>query len=382
MIDTARHFLTMDTIKTIIDGMSYDKLNVLHVHWIDAQSIPIVVNKFPLFGEKARWHKSMYYTQDDMREVVDYCFKRGIVVVPEFDLPGHAYVWGNSYPEARSTCSQFKPPVNINNFPIQPANNITYDIIEAMLGDMSSIFTNDIIHLGGDELVLSCWQNDETVKKFLQQRPDIKNMYDLWGYFQSRLEPLYRQNKKRMICWEELLLNLHTNFYSVPKDTIVQVWELIDHLQKVVEDKGYQAVLSAGFYLDKQKPDPSMRDRHLWVDVWEDMYLVDPFKNITTEAGRNRVLGIEACQWGEQVDISQITNRIWARASGVAERAWSPATIVDTVKARTRLINHRCQVFAKRGIMTTPIRPDYCPYVQPMKRYNHDKLVLPQVVRK
>jgi hexosaminidase len=379
MIDTSRHFLPMNTIKTIIDGMTYDKLNVLHIHLIDAQTIPIVVNKYPLLGEKARWHKKLFYTHDDLREIVNYCFIRGIVVIPEFDFPGHAYSWGLAYPEARSTCNQFKPPININNFPVQPANNLTYDIIEAMLSDMAPIFTNNYMHLGGDELVLSCWQNDETVKQFLQKRPDIKTMFDLWGYFQSILEPIYRRQNKKLICWEELLLNLKTSFYRVPKDSIVQVWELIEHLKPVVESHGYNAVLSAGFYLDKQKPDPSMRDRHLWVDTWEDMYLVEPLRNIS-DAARSRVLGIEACQWGEQVDQSMITERIWARLSGVAERAWSPAFVNDTVKARTRLITHRCNVFAKRGIVTTPIRPDFCPYVQLAKRYDHSKMLLPQVV--
>lgn len=188
---------------------------------------------------------------------------------------GHAHSWGKGYPDARSTCNQLRPPINVNNFPVQPANNITYDIIDAMISDMSSIFPNNYLHLGGDELVLNCWKNDETVKDFLSKTVDIRTMYDLWGYFQTALERIYRRYNKKLVCWQELLMNLNTSLYKVPKDSIVQVWELVQDLKPVVEDFGYHAVLSAGFYLDKQRPDPSMRERHLWIDTWEDMYLVE-----------------------------------------------------------------------------------------------------------
>ncbi|KAL0489250.1 hexosaminidase HEXA [Acrasis kona] len=362
MIDTARHFLPLPTIKAIVDGMSYDKLNVLHIHLIDAQSIPIVVSKYPELGEKARWTKKFFYSNEDLQEIIEYCYMRGISVMPEFDLPGHAYSWGFAYPDARSTCNDLEGYFNENNYPIQPANNITYEIIDALVTEMSGVFKHEYMHLGGDELVLECWQNDPTVQNFVKNQTQIKTMQDLWGYFQVKLEKIYRRNNKKLICWQELLTFLKTDLYKVPKDSIVQVWKLVSDLKYVIEDQQYLAIMSAGYYLDKQKPDPTVPDRWLYMDTWEDMYNIEPLANISKSA-HSRLLGIEACQWGEQVDQSVITERIWIRLSGVAERAWSSETVNDVEKARKRIISHRCDVFAKRGLVTTPVRPDFCPYV-------------------
>jgi hexosaminidase len=167
--------------------MSYEKLNVLHIHLIDAESIPIDLKRYPQFGEKGRWHANAHYTQEELKELVNYAFMRGIAVIAEFDLPGHAYAWGYAYPQTRSTCHQLKK-FNMNNYPIQPTNNLTYGIIDAIVEEMSPIFTNEYMHFGGDELVLGCWQNDEQVIEFLKSHPEIKNMQDLWGHFQVQLE--------------------------------------------------------------------------------------------------------------------------------------------------------------------------------------------------
>lgn len=365
MIDLARHFFPVEKVLDIIDAMSYEKFNKLHLHLIDAQSFPVEIPEYENLAKKGSFAPGLTYSAKQMAEIVSYANDRGIEVIPEFDMPGHAAAWANAYPAAVSTC---RPgTTNINNFPVQPAANITYEIVDAMAKYAQNTFGGPYFHIGSDEVVTGCWAQDETVKAFMNSEEaksqGIVTMYDLYGYFQKRVGAIAKKYKRTMIAWEELALDVKTKLYHYPEDEgIVQVWQLSETLKNVT-DLGYKAIMSAGFYLDKQKPDPSSKDRWLWVDTWEDMYLNEPYKFVPHQDGRKLILGVEACMWSEQVTQLNIEARIWPRVSAVSERGWSPQSVNNTDVARERLINHICATLVKRGVRTGPVRPDYCPYV-------------------
>jgi N-acetyl-beta-hexosaminidase len=229
LLDLARHYIPVNTIKKIIDALAYDKFNKLHLHMIDAQSFPIVVPEYENLSKLGAFSPELVYTQKDMVDIIDYGYERGVEVYPEFDTPGHAYSWSFAYPDAVSTCPPNRAS-NMNNFPVQPASQRTYDIIDALAKYSQSIFDRTpYFHIGSDEVVASCWQNDATVQAFMnsQEAKDkgITTMMDLYGYFQTRVEAIVTKYKRTMICWDELVLNVHTHQYTFPADKgIVQVW--------------------------------------------------------------------------------------------------------------------------------------------------------------
>ena len=154
MVDTARHFETLQSLKNIIDSLPYSKINVLHWHMVDTQSFPFQSKAYPKLWAGA-YSEVEKYTQDDIASIVEYARERGIRVMVEFDVPGHGASWCAGYPEIcpSTTCQQ---PLNV-------ANNMTFEVIDGILGECtgrksstkdapSGLFPDDFIHLGGDEV--------------------------------------------------------------------------------------------------------------------------------------------------------------------------------------------------------------------------------------
>jgi len=350
-------------LQRIIDAMESDKFNVLHLHLVDAQTFPLMISELGNTVESFSPEMQLSYTAEQMQQIVDYARDRGIRVVPEIDMPGHAYAW-RVFGSIIADCPQYMG--NINSIPLNPILDLTYETITKVLNAVKKIFPDKYLHLGADELVKGCWLRDPTISDFIaNNKLGIKDTNDLWAYFQQRMfNENMKDSSKIMVAWEELILNLNSTFYNAdPNKVVMHIWNNQQDLRRVVE-KGFKGLLSGGYYLDKQKPVDKANTRWLWVDVWKDMYLVDPLAGLEDlPNAAELVLGGEAAQWGEQVDQSNIIARIWPRASAVAERLWSPKYINNTELAQQRLIHHRCYDLVKRGLTAGPIRPDFCPYV-------------------
>lgn len=357
MIDTSRHFLKKETILRVIDSMEYAKLNVLHLHLIDAQSFPIVIEKYQKLHLNGAWAPTLVYSKKDLLEIVQYALLRGIRVVPEFDMPGHSLSWSKGYPEVISKCPSFMH--NLNNAVLNPLVPLVYELIQGIFTEMKDIFTDEFFHLGGDEVLFKCWNEDPQIRKYLD---DNKITFEqLQAIFQKKVEEFMSTAGKKMICWHELAL-LNTTDYVVNKESIVQVWRDANETLRPILQKGYKVILSDGWYLDRQIP---VEEKTTWLfaDTWKHMYEIQPFNANTTAAERRNFLGGEACMWGEAVDDTNIQQSIWPRMAAVAERLWSPSYINDSSLAAQRYLNFRCQILRARGIMSGPIRPDLCPYV-------------------
>jgi hexosaminidase len=356
MIDTSRHYLSVNKILKLIQAMSYVKFNVLHWHVVDAQSFPLYIPDAPNLIQAAYSPKAIY-SLDDVQKIIQVAKSYGIRVVLEFDMPGHAYSWGVGYPEIVAKCPKFE--ANVNNIPLNPINDRTYEIIEKVIAAVSNVAPEQFMHFGGDELVQSCWKEDQSIVDWMNQR-GWTDYNQLFSYFETRLETIYKKYQKKMIAWEELLMD-HANLFVPPPDTIIQSWRAKATLAFIV-NKGYKALLSAGWYLDKQVP--GNHTGGLWADTWRDFYFNDPTAGFTPEQ-ESRVLGGEACMWGEQVDNANIESRIFPRVLGAAERLWSQAKDTQDInEAQARLIFTRCHVLIRRDVKAGPIRPDYCDAVE------------------
>eukprot|EP00761_Pharyngomonas_kirbyi_P000590 gb/GECH01000590.1/.p1 GENE.gb/GECH01000590.1/~~gb/GECH01000590.1/.p1 ORF type:complete len:584 (+),score=102.63 gb/GECH01000590.1/:1-1752(+) len=348
MIDTSRHFMSVDYILHVIDALSYNKFNVLHWHITDAQSFPLEIKSFPKLHEFGSYAPEAIYRQSDVKKIVSHARFRGVRIVPEIDMPGHSKSWGKGYSGITSPCSK----VRENNIPLNPANPLTLEIANSVLKEMTELFPDTYLHIGSDEVDSTCWEKSDDLSR-LKSEKQLPSIKDAWGYFLSQVENTWSNQGKKMMCWAELFLK--QGYYQIPSDSIVQVWLKREHLQKVV-DAGYKAVYSAGNYLDVLMPN---KGHYNYMDTWKDFYENEP-TNYVSGPNENLIMGGEACMWAEQTDEHNWDERVWPRASAAAERLWRPKGSDNIYAVRKRLGWHRCRL-VRRGVRSGAAWVDYCP---------------------
>jgi len=360
MIDTSRHFLTVKVIKTLLDGMAWNKFNLLHWHIVDAESFPFQVPKYPQLHLSGAYHMNASYSLSELKDIVEYAYLRGIRIMPEFDCPGHTDSWGKFY-DIIAKCPGYisRSPFR-NNIALNPGKELVFPIIEAIIDEAVKAFPEKFYHFGADEVRKPCWEEDQHLREFMRRMGFGDDFEMLLDYFERNLEPKYRRHNKVLVAWQELLLN--QNKYPVPKDTIIHTWQKQSDIIEVVK-RGYQTIMSAGWYLDYQIPTGGQR-RHLWQYTWIDYYLNDPYAGQNfNETERKLIKGGVACAWGEVIDDEVYEERIWPRVSAIAERLWSPQNVNNVKLAEKRLSKFRCDTLVKRNIRATPITtPDFCRY--------------------
>ena len=319
MIDSARHFIPLDVIRRNIDGMEAVKMNVFHWHLSENQGFRVESRKYPKLYELGS--DSLYYTQDEIRDLIAYAKDRGIRVVPEFDMPGHSTAWFVGHPELASG----KGPYGIERRwgifdpAMDPTNEKVYKFLDDLIGEMAKLFPDHYFHIGGDEVNGKEWDANPKIQAF-KKAHDIKNNEALQAYFSGRVQKLVVKHGKAVIGWDEVLVE------GVPKDIVIQSWRGQAALAKAAQ-QGYRGILSNGYYLDLGWP----AARH---------YAVDPLSgdaaNLSSEE-KQRILGGESCMWAEYVNPENVDSRIWPRNAAIAERFWSPQEVRDPASMYARL---------------------------------------------
>ena len=326
MIDVSRHFMPVEVIKRNLDGMAAVKLNVFHWHLSDNQGFRVESKKFPKLQELGS--DGLYYTQDEVREVIAYAGDRGIRVVPEFDIPGHSTAWFVGYPELASGPGPYEIERKWGVFDpaMDPTQERTYKFLDAFIGEMAALFPDQFFHIGGDEVNGKQWDANPKIQEFMRAH-SMKNNQDVQAYFNQRVEKIVSKHGKTMLGWDEILRP------DLPKSIVIQSWRGPDSLAQAA-NLGYRGLLSHGFYLDLMWP----ASRHYAVDP------IDPSANLTTEE-EQRILGGEACIWSEYVSPENIDSRVWPRLAPIAERLWSPRDVrdVDSMYARLDEVSHRLE---------------------------------------
>jgi hexosaminidase len=304
LIDVGRHFEPVEVIKRELDAMAAVKLNVLHWHLSDDQGFRVESRKFPKLQQLAS--DGDYYTQDQLRDVIEYARQRAIRVVPEFDMPGHVTSWVVAYPELASAPGPYELARKFGVFDaaFDPTRKETYKFIDAFIGEMAPIFPDAYWHIGGDENNGKQWQANPKIQAFIKEK-GIKDAHALQTYFNQQLVGILHKHGKRMMGWDEILQ------LGLPKEAVIQSWRGQKSLVDAAK-QGYDGVLSAGYYIDLMNTAASH-------------YAVDPLPPTAdlTSAEATHVLGGEATMWGEWVDPETIDSRIWPRTAAIAERFWS-----------------------------------------------------------
>ena len=319
MIDVGRHFIPLEVLKRNLDGMAAVKLNVFHWHLSDNQGFRVESEKFPKLTEMGS--DGLFYTQDEVRDLIAYAHDRGIRVVPEFDMPGHSTAWFVGYPELASGPGpyQIERKWGVFDPAMNPAEERTYKFLDSFIGEMAILFPDQYFHIGGDEVNGKEWDANPNIQAFMHAH-GLKTNQDLQAYFNTRVQKIVSKHGKTMVGWDEILRP------DLPKDIVVQSWRGQDSLAAATR-QGYRGILSYGYYLDLMWP----ASRHYAVDP-----ISDGTANLTPEE-KERILGGEACMWSEYVSPENIDSRIWPRSAAIAERLWSPPDVTDVTSMYRRL---------------------------------------------
>jgi hexosaminidase len=332
MVDVARHFLPLDVLKRNIDAMAMVKLNVLHLHLSDDEGFRVESKVFPKLQQYGS--NGQYYTQAQLKDLVSYANARGILVYPEFDLPGHSTSWFAGYPELASAPGMYKPGHRFSIKPgtsmqdavkiimqsatptINPTKESVYTFLDKFIGEMTTVFPSPYMHIGADENNGEAWKNNPQIVQFMNEK-GMKDVQELQAYFVNRMHRILKKHNRTTITWEEAYNA------GLPKDVVVQVWGAMGGKRPSpveIAEQGNQVLISKGFYLDYFYP--------------AYFHYVNP--NIPSTTNPN-VLGGEAALWAELVDENSFEGRAWPRTAAVAERLWSPEKVNDVNDMYRRL---------------------------------------------
>ncbi|MEP0262839.1 family 20 glycosylhydrolase [Dokdonia sp.] len=325
MIDVARHFQPVHVIKRNLDAMASVKLNVFHWHLTDDQGFRVESKVYPKLQELSS--DGLYYTQEQIKEVVNYASSIGIRVIPEFDVPGHASAILTAYPELGSKkeyAYAIERYAGVFDPTLDPTNDKTYLFLKNLFTEIAPLFPDEYFHIGGDENEGKHWDKNLAIQKFKKQH-DLKTNHDLQTYFNIKLEEILSNLGKKLMGWDEIMTP------NMPTTAVIHSWrgenEGMSKGGSLISaaKKGYQTVLSNGYYIDRM-----LSVKH--------HYTVDPIGDVQlTTDERKRILGGEATMWSELVTPLTIDSRIWPRTAAIAERFWSEKEINDIDNMLIRL---------------------------------------------
>ncbi|KAA3657887.1 MAG: beta-hexosaminidase [Calditrichaeota bacterium] len=324
LIDVGRHFMPVHVIKRNLDGMAAVKMNVLHWHLTEDQGFRVESKIYPKLHQLGS--DGFYYTQEHIRGVIKYAADRGIRVVPEFDVPGHATSWLVGYPKLGSKPGPYEiiRKWGIQYAALDPTNENVYAFLDQFFGEMAALFPDPYFHIGGDEVEqgkhhkAEHWNANPGIQAFMKKN-NIADNAALQAWFNSKLVKILTKHQKIMIGWEEILHE------SMPRSIVIQSWRGAEAMVSAAR-AGFQSILSRGYYIDLIQP----TDFH---------YLNDPLPpDISLNAEqKNLILGGEATMWSELVTPENIDSRIWPRTAAIAERLWSPQHVKDVDDMYRRL---------------------------------------------
>ena len=347
MVDVARHFQPIDSLYRIVDRMAEVKLNTLHLHLSDDQGWRFEVKKYPRLTEVGGWRTPPstggkpgakvggFYTQDQLKALVAYAAARGVTIVPEIDLPGHAQALVAAYPELGVFGD--KPPVShdwgINPWLFNPGpRGVAF--VEDVLDELMDVFPGTYIHLGGDEAVKDQWKRSPEVQAQMRQL-GIKDENALQSWLVDKFGTYLEKHGRRLIGWDEILEG------GLPASASVMSWRgekgAVD-----AANMGHDVVLSPGgtLYLDNLQSgladEPPGR---LAIQTLQTVYAYDPMPKGISPQQAKHVLGAQANAWSEYlVTPWQISHAVFPRAAALAETTWSPESTHDYKGFVTRLV--------------------------------------------
>ena len=360
LVDVCRHFFPISTLKTIVDLLAYYKYNRLHLHLTEDQGFRFESERFPLLNSVGSYRKSTlvkhtdfkgqdgvphggYYTKAELRELVRYAKARGVEIVPEIDMPGHALSIIAAYPdlacfEELMVVATYFGVTDFSKKLFCAGNEKTYEFLFSLLDEVMEIFPFPYMHIGGDEAVKSEWKRCERCQKVMREQ-GLKNERELQGYFLNRVIVYLASHGKSAIVWNDGLSN------TLDQSAICQYWTPLTHggsaeVARYV-NAGGKAILSPVTRMYYDYP-------YAAIPLKKTFTYRSTLRGIRKKNAQN-ILGVEAAIWTEWVDSEdKLFFNTLPRLAATAESGWS-ARMGDYKNFLTRLKPHY-QLYERLGL--------------------------------
>lgn len=351
MLDVSRHFFTKEEVEQYIEEMTHYKYNIFHWHLTDDNGWRIEIKSFPKLTDIGAWRVERmgyfgqreaprpgepatyggFYTQDDIREIVQFANDRFVTIVPEIDVPGHSMAAIAAYPELSCTQdpnTQVNPGSNFADWPgdgtftmfidntLNPSDEKVYEFLDTVFTEVASLFPGDYIHAGGDECYKGFWEKDQGCQA-LMKKLKVNDVEKLQGYFMKRVEKILTDKGKKLIGWDEILEG------GISPGASVMSWRGIEGGIQAAH-LGHDVVMSPTTfaYLDYSQGDPTVDPPIYSTLRMERCYSFDP---VPEGVDPEFILGGQGNLWTEQLPTYRsVEYMTYPRAWALAEVFWSP----------------------------------------------------------
>jgi hexosaminidase len=341
MLDVSRHFFTKAEVMQLLDAMAVHKINTFHWHLVDDNGWRIEIKKYPLLTSVGAWRGGVgfglatnsttaygpdgryggFYTQSEIREVVDYAAKLHITIVPEIEMPGHSLAALAAYPQFGSGPGPFVVPLQggVNPGIYSPAKAETFEFLEAVLSEVFALFPGKYIHIGGDEVPKGPWKKDADCQA-LMKKEGLKNEEELQSWFIRRIEKFVNSRGKTLLGWSEILQG------GLAQNAAVMDW--IGGGREAAS-KGHDVVMTptSYCYFDYyQSQDHSNEPRAIGGFVPLDkVYAFEPIPEQLAPEMQKHILGAQGNVWTEYIaNLRHVEYMAFPRLAALAEVTWSP----------------------------------------------------------
>lgn len=381
MFDVARHFFTKQEVKQYIDAMVRYKYNLLHLHLTDDEGWRIEIKGLPKLTEVGAWNVKKtgefgtfstpgpdeprnyggFFTQDDLRELIQYAKDRFVDIMPEIDVPGHSLAAIASYPELSCTpgaanyrvrsgekimdWSRGAPPIALVDNTLCPANEKVYAFLDTIITQVAALFPFEYIHMGGDEAPENFWQKSDAIKA-LMQREGLKDMRQVQGYFEKRVQKIVESKGKKFMGWDEIMNS------DIPASAGIMSWRSSQFGIQASHQK-HEVIMApqTNVYIDLMQGDVITEPK-----VYNSVRLPKAYEFDPVPAGADPkyIRGAQANLWTEQIyNIRQAEYMTWPRGYAIAESIWSP----KEKKNWTNFIAKMEQHFKRMDVAETKYAP-------------------------
>lgn len=375
MLDEARYFKGKEQVKLLLDEMAHLKMNVFHWHLTDDQGWRIEIKKYPLLTQIGSKRKSTqigplewdspiqsgelhegFYTQVDIKEIIEYANERHITIVPEIEMPGHSTAAIASYTWLGTSKNEIEVPIKfgVGTDVYDVTDPKVYQFLTDVLEEVMALFPSNVIHIGGDEVKYNHWKSSKSVNDYMQKN-NLKTPADLQVYFTNKISNFIQSKNKRMMGWNEILgHNLHEyqnkndtkTTQTLAKESIIHFWKGDIDLAKAAASNGYEIVNSLHNF--------TYLDYHYKNLPLSKAYSFDPIPEDLDAKYHDKIIGLGCQMWGEWIPtIGQMHFQVFPRIAAYAEIGWTKKELkdFDDFKINLTYLEKR---WAEKGIYFAP----------------------------